>query len=60
MQPEHFAISYGGVTHIKPGEDTEVIPLHEWIRLKQVYSVVSRLPFFGKHTLAKVRNAALS
>lgn len=53
-QPEHFAISFGGVTHIRPGCDTEVTPLHEWTREKQLYSTVKRLPFFGKHALAKV------
>jgi hypothetical protein len=51
--PEHFAISHGGVTHIRPGQDTEVTPLHEWTREKQLFNTVCRLPFFGKHTLAK-------
>ena len=32
-----------------------MLPLHEWIRQKRLYSLVTRLPFFGKHTLSKVK-----
>lgn len=43
--PEHFVISSSNVTHIRPGEPSEVIPLMRWLTDRTTFNLLRKLRY---------------
>ena len=43
---EHYTMSPSGIVHVYPGEPSECIPLHSWMRQSLNFSVLRNIPFY--------------
>ena len=43
---EHFTMSSAGIVHICPGEQSECIPLANWMRQSMMFNILRNIPFY--------------
>ncbi|GMH41108.1 hypothetical protein BSKO_09018 [Bryopsis sp. KO-2023] len=51
--PEHIVISQRGVTHIRPGEPSDIVTHDQWLDERKLFMVLKKTAFFGNNTLVK-------